>query len=607
MTNLLPLREEIPEKYRWDIESIFATEALWEEGIAMVEDLLEQIATFPGRLTESSATLAQYLHLQDKVMCLGRKVFVYASLQASVEMHNQTAVARVDRMRGLMARVHGGIAFAKPEIAEAGRAQIDQMITDSTDVAVYQHFFERLFDEADYTRSAEVEAVLAMAGGVFSTMQATHSVLANADLDFAPAVGSDGTTHPVAQGSIHKLVASPDRAMRRSSYENYADSHLAYKSTMANALTAGIKRNVFLSKVRGYASALEASMKRDFIPIPVFHNLIDIFKKNLPTWHRYWRTRRQALGLDTLWEYDIKAPLNDTPPHVSYEQAVDWIAEGMRPLGDEYVSVLRRGATVERWVDVMPNHGKRMGAFSSGGAGNHPFIMMSFNPNLFGMSTLAHELGHSMHSYFTWRTQKQMVFTGYGLFAAEVASNFNQALVRSYLFDTQPDHGFQISLLEETMANFHRYFFIMPTLARFELAVHERVEQGKSLNADYLIKLMADLFREGYGDELDIDVERVGITWAEFHTHLYSNFYVYKYATGISAAHALLEPIKAQDETAVANYLGFLHAGGSDYPIEILKRAGVDMNTPEPVEKAFAILSGHVDRLANLVSDDSPN
>jgi oligoendopeptidase F len=241
-----------------------------------------------------------------------------------------------------------------------------------------------------------------------------------------------------------------------------------------------------------------------------------------------------------------------------------------------------------------------MGAFSSGVPGTHPFIMMSYNDDLYGLSTLAHELGHSMHSYYTFKTQKLMAYSRYGLFAAEVASNFNQALVRDYLFRTETDPDFQIALIEEAMSNFHRYFFIMPTLARFELEIHERVEKGQALTADTLNKLMADLFAEGYGDELQIDHERTGITWAQFHTHLYSNFYVYQYATGISAAHALAEGILAGKPGAADNYLSFLKAGGSIYPLDALKLAGVDMTQPEPVESAFAVLAGLVDRLEKL-------
>lgn len=601
----LPTREEIPEKYRWDLQNIFTDDEAWDTAVISIQANLPEIAEYQGRLGDSADTLHSFLQMQDRLTKEGHNAYMYAMLQASVDMQDQTAAARVDRVRGMSAQLQGAFSFAVPEIMALGAEKISTLVAESDDLTPYTHYFERLFEQKKHVRSSEVEQLLAMAGGVFSTMTATHSILANADIPFAPAVDKAGQEHPVAQGSIRGLVASPDRQLRKNGYESYADAHLDYKNTMANALSAGIKRNVFMSRARGYASALEASLKQDFIPTAVFHNLINTFQKNLPTWHKYWRVRRQALGYSKLYEYDIKAPLSPNPPKVSYEQAVDWIAEGMRPLGDEYVNTLKRGSLQERWVDVMPNKGKRMGAFSAGGPGTNPFIMMSFTPDLLGMSTLAHELGHSLHSYNTWETQKQTVYANYGLFVAEVASNFNQALVRSHLFDTQPDVGFQISLLEEAMANFHRYFFIMPTLARFELAIHERVEQGKALNADFLIKHMAELFGEGYSSELEMDEERIGITWAEFHTHLYSNFYVYKYATGISAAHALLDPIKQGDETAVANYLSFLKAGGSMYPMDVLKLAGVDMTTPEPVEQAFATLASHVDRLEKLVSQQS--
>ncbi len=277
-----------------------------------------------------------------------------------------------------------------------------------------------------------------------------------------------------------------------------------------------------------------------------------------------------------------------------------WIAEGMRPLGDEYVSALRRGATDARWVDRYPNQGKRQGAFSSGVPGTHPFILLSYNDDLFGLSTLAHELGHSLHSYYAWQTQP-FVYSRYSLFVAEVASNFNQALVRAHLLETHADPDFQIALIEEAMSNFHRYFFLMPALARFERAIHHRVEQGDALTADGLVALMADLLGEGYGGEVAVDAERTGSTWMQFSTHLYANFYVFQYATGISGAHALAERVLVGEPGAAERYLSFLKAGGSLYPLDALRQAGVDLSTPEPVERAFAVLARMVDRLEGLL------
>jgi oligoendopeptidase F len=297
--------------------------------------------------------------------------------------------------------------------------------------------------------------------------------------------------------------------------------------------------------------------------------------------------------------YDIKAPLTEDKPVVPFEQAVEWICEGMAPLGEEYVSILRRGCLEDRWVDRARNRGKREGAFSSGTFGTRPFIMMSYADDLFSLSTLAHELGHSMHSYYS-RANQRFLYSRYGLFVAEVASNFNQATVRNYLMRTQTDPDFQVALIEEAMSNYHRYFFIMPTLARFELEMHTRAEKGAPLNADILIGILADLFKEGYGEEVEFDRERIGITWAQF-LHMYMNFYVYQYATGISGAHALSQGVTSGAPGAAENYLDFLKSGGSRYPLDALRLAGVDLTRPEPVSAAFEALTGLVDRLETLI------
>lgn len=296
--------------------------------------------------------------------------------------------------------------------------------------------------------------------------------------------------------------------------------------------------------------------------------------------------------------YDLKAPLTEAKVEVPYGQAVEWICAGLEPLGEAYVEVLRRGCWDDRWVDRARNRGKRQGAFSSGAYDTQPFIMMSYADDVFSLSTLAHELGHSMHSYLTRKTQPY-VYGRYSLFVAEVASNFHQAMVRDYLFRTEDDPDFQLALIDESMSNFHRYFFIMPTLARFELEMHERVERGAPVNASSMIDLTADLFAEGYGDEVVSDHDRTGITWSQF-GHMYMNFYVYQYATGISGAHALADRILSGVPGAATAYRDFLSAGGSVYPLDVLKAAGVDLTTPEPVERAFASMAEVVDRLERI-------
>ena len=602
MSEKIRKRDEIPQRYKWDIESIFATPADWETAVSQLQQQLEAISQFKGRLHEGPAVLADYLIAADELANALGKIFDYAGLSYSVDTTNQAAAARNDQARGSYGATIAATAFAQPEMLAIGFDTLRCWLSQDKRLAAYSHYLDRLEKQQAHVCSAEVEQVLGMVQDAFGTAAVTHSILANADLKFEPAVASNGQTYEVTQGTIYGLNNHADREVRRTAWENYADAHLAFKNVMANALTAGVKQNVFNMRVRGHQSSLAAALSETFIPTDVFHNLIDTYKANLPTWHRYWNIRRRALGYDSLHVYDSQAPLSLNPPKVSYETAVDWIATGMLPLGQTYAATLRSGALEKRWVDVYPNQGKQMGAFSAGVKGTQPFIMMSYTDDLFGLTTLAHELGHSMHSYLTWQTQPNYTYSQYGLFVAEVASNFNQAMVRAHLLNTNDDPEFQIAVIEEAMFNFHRYFFLMPTLARFELEIHERVERGQALNADGLISLLADLFSEGYGDEVVFDHDRIGITWAQFHSHLYANFYVYQYATGISAANALSQAILAGKPGAADNFLNFLKAGSSVYPLDALQIAGVDMTSPEPVETTFGVLANYVDRLEALVA-----
>jgi oligoendopeptidase F len=595
-------RNDIPVEFTWDTASIYPTPADWE---VAVDSLLADIAhmeRFRDRLAEGGpALLLECLTYKEDMTNRAQRIGMYAYLDYSVDTTNQDALARLGRARSAQSALWAALAFVEPEVVNLGFDLLSRWTEEDPRFAIYRHFFDNLERSAAHLRSSEIEELLGMLADPFDTASATHNILTNAELVFQPAVGSDPERRvELAQGTVSALVTDPDRNVRRTAWENYADAHLAFKNTMANCLAAGVKQQVFLSRARRYGSALEAALNDYNVPTTVFHNLIATFRKHLPTWHRYWRLRKRALGLDALREYDVKAPLTSAKPYVSYNQAVEWICAGMAPLGDEYVGLVRRGCTSDRWVDIYPNRGKAAGAYSYGTPGTHPFIFMSYNDDLFSLSTLAHELGHSLHSWYTWRTQP-LVYERYSLFAAEVASNFNQVLVRDYLFRTQTDRDFQISVIEEAMANFHRYFFIMPTLARFELELHTRAEQGKPLTADGMNSLMADLFAEGYGDEVEMDRARTGSTWAQFSTHLYSNFYVYQYATGISGAHALGQKVLAGEPGAVERYLEFLSAGSSLYPLDALKRAGADLATPEPVEATFAVLERYVARLEELI------
>lgn len=598
-SNILPPRSQAPIEQTWDLESIYPTPADWEAACRRLESQLPALSAFQGRLSEGPQTLLAFLGLYQECGALMNRIHTYAFNAYSVDTGNPAAAARLGQARSLQTRYAAAIAFFNPELLTIGFERLNEWLNATPELNFFAHYLERLAQQREHIRSDEVEEVLALTTDPFSGPYSVYSMLNNADLTFQPAVDSQGESLEVGQSSIGSLLTHPDRQVRRNAWQNYADAYLAFKNTFAASLISMVKQDVFTARVRNYPNALHASLEANFLPVEVFHHLIEVFKQNLPTWHRYWRLRRRALALDELHVYDLKAPLSGAKPAVPYEQAVEWIAAGMAPLGEEYVSILRRGCLEERWVDRALNRGKREGAYSSGAYGTHPFILMSYAGDLFSLSTLAHELGHSMHSYYSRRSQP-FINSQYGLFVAEVASNFNQAMVRDYLLRTQTQASFQLSLIEEAMSNYHRYFFIMPTLARFELELHTRAEKGEPLSAAVLIDLMADLFKEGYGDEVAFDRERIGITWAQF-GHLYMNFYVYQYATGISGAHALVERVLAGEPGAAEAYLEFLKAGGSLFPLDALRLAGVDLTSPIPVERAFAHLAELVNRLEALV------
>ena len=594
----LPSRNEIPQEETWNLESIFPNVEAWEKAYKIVEKRLPELDAYKGKLDQNPKTLLDCLVLREEIVREAEKVYVYSGLESTVDASDQDALARSGQGQSLGARTYAAVSFIEPEIMTLGMDRLKKWMDELAELAIYNHYFADLERQKAHLRSAEVEEVLALSSDPLVLFPNAYGSLTNADLKFTPAKGKDGSEREVGQTSIDDLITDPDREIRRTAWEHYADAYLQNQNTIAAIQTGGFKRDVFMAKARRYGSSLEASMYPGNIPLEVFHNLIKVYKENLPTWHRYWRLRKEILGYDDLHVYDLEAPLTSTKPHIPYHQAVDWICEGMAPLGEEFVKTLRKGCLENRWVDRARNKDKTQGAFSWGVYDTQPFIMMSYADDVFSLSTLAHELGHSMHSYYTRKNQPH-IYGDYSLFVAEVASNFNQALVRDYLFRTQEDPNIQLALIEETMSNYHRYFFIMPTLARFELEMHERVERGEPVNARLMIDLTADLFKEGYGEEVVFDRDRIGITWAQF-GHMYMNYYVYQYATGISGANALVNKVLKEGEKAAQEYLGFLKAGSSSYPLDALQKAGVDLTRPEPVKSAFQVLADTVDRLEKL-------
>ncbi len=595
----VPTRDQVPTDSTWNHESVFPSFAAWREEYQAVAALTPAIESYQGTLSQGPQQLAKWF---DFHQALARRVwtlFMYPVMWSACDGNNEEIKGMVGQAQGLGGKFVAAAAFAEPELLALDRDLLTAWLEEDK-LKLYQQHIDDLLRKKEHVLSGEVEAVLGLLSDPLSRIESIRSALNDMDLKFEPAADSGGAPQPLVQSTVNKLLASSDRETRQNTWQNYADSYLKFQNTFASAYLASVKRNVVMARLRGYESVLQAKLSPNKIPVAVFHNLIETYQKHIPTWHRYWEVRRRALGYERIHPWDIWAPLTADDPALSYREAVDMIAEGMAPLGEEYVATMRRGCLEERWVDYAINEGKSEGAFSFGTYDSYPFIMMSFDGNLSSMSTLAHELGHSMHSHYT-RAHQPYVYSNYSMFVAEVASNFNQALVRAHLFAGENSRDFQLALIQEAMDNIHRYFFIMPTLARFELEVHTRMENDEPLTPATLNEIMAGFYAEGYGEAMTDDQRRTGITWAQF-GHLYEAYYTFQYATGISAAHALANAIlKSEDGGAVERYLAFLRAGSSDYSIPVLKAAGVDMSTPLAVEETFKVLTGLVDRLEGLI------
>jgi len=593
-------RDKVDISQTWNAESVFSSAEAFDSELKSLLESLAEIKKYQGHLGKGPDTFLRAMDIIEGISQRANKVRVYATMSSAVDAANQQAAAMYGRAVSALAQISAASAFVDPELLSIGEQKIRQWLSEEPRMELYEHYFNDLFRKQTHIRTAEVEELLSMLRDPFSGTGGTAGMLANADFKFKAARDSKNKKVGITQSTYNAILGGTDRRARRTAWKHYNDKYLEHKNTLASNLATSIKQNVFNMRARSFQSSLEATLFNGDVPVDMFYNLLDVFQKKLPLWHRYWKLRRKALGVKTLHPYDVWAPLTTKKHRVSFEQAVDWISEGLAPMGEEYVSVIRQGCLQDRWVDWAPNAGKRQGAFSiRAPKDTFPFIMMGYNNNISSMSTLAHELGHSMHVYYTVRAQP-MIYLAYPSILSETASNFHQAMVRAHLLKANRSRSIQIALLEEAMGNFHRYFFVMPTLARFELETHQRIEGGQALTADSMIELMADLFSEGFGGEMALDRERVGMTWGTFTTHLYIDFYSFQYAIGISAANAIARRILSGTPNAAQDHINFLKTGSSRPAIEIFKIAGVDMASTQPIEDAFDVLEEYIDRLEQL-------
>ncbi|MGV3488189.1 MAG: oligoendopeptidase F [Tuberibacillus sp.] len=597
-TKALPTREQVDEKEKWDLEAIYPSVDDWEKDFNAVKELIPQVTSYKGKLGESSETLSQMLKKQDELTMTLNKLFAYAHMKADENTANSTYQALNDRVRGLAATVGSQLSFVVPEILSINESTLNQYIEENEELKLYRHAIDEINRERPHILDEEKEALLAEASEVLNASSNTFSMLNNADLQFPKIKNEQGEEVAVTHGRYHSLIKSSDRRVRQDAFKAMFGTFEKYRNTFASTLSTAFKRDNFYARIRHYNSAREAALSSNNIPIEVYDNLVKTVGKHLPLLHRYVELRKKALKLDDLHMYDLYTPLvQDAEMKVTYEEAKEIVLKGLAPMGEEYINIIREGFD-KRWIDVRETQNKRSGAYSSGTYGTMPYILLNWSDDINDVFTLAHELGHSMHSYYT-RKHQPYPYANYSIFVAEVASTCNEALLNHYLLNNTNDKKQKLYLLNNQLEGFRGTVFRQTMFAEFEQMAHEKSWNGEALTAETFSSIYYDLNKKYFGDGMVIDKE-IAIEWARI-PHFYNNFYVYQYSTGYSAAQALSQQILQGGPSAVERYKEYLKAGSSDYPIEVLKRAGVDMTTPDPIEQACQLFERVLDEMEALL------
>lgn len=596
--NRIPHRSELDPAYTWDLSPIFTSDEEWEKAFLEVRSLLPQMQEFRNRVGESAETMHQALVLRDEIAQKMNKVFAYAHLKKDEDSTNSTYVALEDRAKGLVAEVSNALSFIQPEILKLEESRLQEYLEAHKGLQRYRHQLEEINRQRAHVLSSAEEAILAQAGDVISAPATIFAMINNADMKFPIVQDEHGEGKELTHGRFISFMESKDRKVREEAFKALYSTYAKQKNTLAATLNATIKKDVFYAKVRNYPSAQEAAVHKDNVPVSVYNNLIDTIHEHLPLFHRYVALRKQLLGLDELHMYDVYVPLvKDVEMKFSYEEAQQLVLDSLSPLGEEYLKVVKE-AYQNRWIDVYENAGKRSGAYSSGTFGTPPYILLNYQDNLDNVFTLTHELGHSVHSYFS-RQEQPFHYAGYTIFVAEVASTLNEALLTDYMLKQTDDPKQKLYVLNHLLDSFRATVFRQTMFAEFEKIIHEQVESGGALTAEVLSKIYYDLNVKYFGPEMAVDQD-IELEWARI-PHFYYNFYVYKYATGFAAATALSKQILEEGQPAVDRLLSFLKSGSSDYPIEVLKKAGVDMTSPEPIRQALQVFKETLDQFEELI------
>ena len=597
-TKKLPARDEVKQEDTWRLEDIFPSDEAWNEEFQAVKELLPKLSEFKGRLGHSADDLYEALTYQDKVMERLGKLYTYAHMRYDQDTGNSFYQGLNDKASNLYTQAASATAYMVPEILSIQEDKLQQFLLEKEELKLYSHALEEINKERPHVLSEQEEGLLAEASDVLSSPSTTFGMLNNADMEFPEITDENGEKRQITHGNYITFLESENRDVRRDAFKAVYDTYGRFKNTLASTLSGAIKKDNFYAKVKHYQSAREAALSRNSIPEEVYDNLVSTINKHLPLLHRYVELRKKVLELDEVHMYDLYTPLvKDSGMKVTYGQAKDYMIKGLAPLGEEYTSILKEGLN-NRWVDVYENKGKRSGAYSSGAYGTNPYILMNWQDNVNNLFTLVHEFGHSVHSYYT-RKHQPYPYGNYSIFVAEVASTTNEALLGDYLLNTVDDEKQRLYILNHMLEGFKGTVFRQTMFAEFEHAIHVKAQEGEPLTPELLTSIYYDLNKKYFGENIEIDKE-IGLEWARI-PHFYYNYYVYQYATGYSAAQALSQQILKEGKPAVDRYIDFLKAGSSDYPIEVLKKAGVDMTTSDPIEAACKKFEEQLNEMEELL------
>jgi oligoendopeptidase F len=591
-------REEIPAEFTWNLASIFQQNEDWDRDFQALQKRLPELTKLQGTLAQSGEALLTVLRKRDEIYEELERLYVYASMRKDEDTTNGLYQGMADRATQIIVQASTAASYIEPEILALPQETLDSFVQETPDLALYGQQLRDLNLKRPHIRSAEVEAVLAAVGEISDAPDNIFSMIDNADLRLPNIKDESGAEVELTQGNYLTYIRSRDRRVRKEAFETLHETFLKQRNTIAATLSAQVKSSIFYTRQRNYATSRELALARYNIPISVYDSLVESVGEHISLLNRYMKLRKRILQLDELHMYDLYVPIvEETTDEISYQEAGDTIIQALAPLGNDYINNLKRSFS-ERWIDVYETPGKRGGAYSGGAYGTHPFVLLNFQNKRDSMYTLAHELGHSMHSFYT-RTHQPYQYGDYTIFVAEVASTLNEGLLTEYLLKHTNDRAVRIALLNHSLEDIRGTLFRQTMFAEFEQQIHSRAEEGEPLTADTLSAMYTTLNEKYYGGESIID-DLIGIEWARI-PHFYYNFYVYQYATGISAAAALVQQILNEGQPAVERYLKFLSSGSSDFSIELLKKAGVDMTTPQPVRQALQLFESHLSQMEELL------